>query len=179
MKVIDFANSRGLNPDTVVKYINRHRGEFDGHTSMIGNTIAVDEYGQQLLTLKYPLPTATELVADAQTREELIKAQQEIIETQKRMLQISEHYQQLLQEKAESDARSFSLQERIRSMESMLAEKDKQVKLAMDEAQRHYEVALQWSDYAFNLTNPPQPDPDNTDENYPQNDIFGADEDYY
>ena len=175
MKVIDFANARGLNPDTVVKYISRHKEEFDGHTSMIGNTISVDEYGQKLLSLKYPLPTAAELVADAQTREELIKAQQEIIETQKKMLQISENYQKLLQEKAESDARCFSLQERIRSMEAMLNEKDKQINLAMEDAQRHYEVALQWSNYAYNLTNPPQPDPDDSDEKKPQN----TDEDYY
>lgn len=179
MKVIDFANARGLNPDTVVKYINRHKEDFAGHTSMIGNTVTVDEYGLKLLSLKYPLPTPAERVTDAQTREELIKAQQEIIETQRRMLLISENYQKLLREKAESDERCSFLEERVKLLEAMLAEKDKQVQLAMDEAQRHYEVALQWSAYAYNLTNPPQPDPNNPAGNPSQNDDFEDDEDYY
>lgn len=151
MRVIDFAKSRGINPDTVVRYISRHDREFEGHTSMIGNTLAVDEDGLKLLAIKYPLPTPADLVVDAQAREELIKAQQKLIDTQRRMLQISDDYQDLIRKKAESDAPLKVLQERIQSLEALLAEKDKQIQQAQAEAERHYKSACDWYTYAMQL----------------------------
>lgn len=84
LQIQDFIQGRNLNYDTVRKYIKRNEKLFDGHIGK-RNNIILDDYAVDLLEKKYPLPNPVEVIQDTESREQLIKAQQYIINLQREL----------------------------------------------------------------------------------------------
>lgn len=59
MNITDFANSRGKQPQTISKYIQRHPKEFEKHIKKTGKgkEIELDDVAIQLLNEQYPDPS--------------------------------------------------------------------------------------------------------------------------
>ena len=131
--ITDFAKSRGMDKDTISRYIKRNAARFADHTYFVKNKLAVDDYGQYLLNKQYPLPSSFE----AKLQTELDHAQQEIIDLQDNLLQLGEDYQALSREK--------------KKLESLLAEKDQQQLAVQSEAEANYKLAVDWYNYAITL----------------------------
>lgn len=85
MTITEFANSRGVQSQTVSIYINRHEEMFSGHTKRAGKTVELDEEALEILDKQYPLPKMVEIIEDKESREELIKTQKALIQTQRKM----------------------------------------------------------------------------------------------
>ncbi len=81
----NFAESRNEKPDTIRKYINRHKDEFEGHCSFCGTRMEIDDYAVKMLNQLYPLPKPVEIIEDTESRKELIKAQKLIIQLQQKI----------------------------------------------------------------------------------------------
>ena len=79
MNTTDFAYSRNLQPQTVMKYIQRHSKDFKGHIKKVNRQTLLDEVALELLDKKYPLPKPVEVVADIATLKELADARKELI----------------------------------------------------------------------------------------------------
>lgn len=60
--LVKFAESRGVNPDTVATYIRRHPEVFSGHTQQQGNKLLLDDDAVKILDEKYPLPKPVEII---------------------------------------------------------------------------------------------------------------------
>lgn len=81
----NFAESRNEKPDTIRKYISRHKEDFDGHCSFCGTKMEIDDDAVAMLDLVYPLPKPIEIIEDTESRKELIKAQKLIIQLQQKI----------------------------------------------------------------------------------------------
>lgn len=93
----DFAEQRNESPHTIATYIRRHPEEFEGHTTMKGNKLVLDEKAIELLEKVYPLPKPVEVIVDHESREKLIKALEEIRVLEK---EIKKNYQIVAQAEA-------------------------------------------------------------------------------
>lgn len=88
----NFAEERGEKPDTVRKYIRRHEEEFEGLFKIDGKQMILSSEAVRLLEKVYPLPKPIEIVEDVETikalaesRAQLAKAQEVIIQLQQKM----------------------------------------------------------------------------------------------
>lgn len=93
----DFAEQRNESPHTIATYIRRHPEEFEGHTSMKGNKLVLDEKAIEILEKVYPLPKPVEVIVDHESREKLLKALEEIRVLEK---EIKKNYQIVAQAEA-------------------------------------------------------------------------------
>lgn len=82
MKIKEFAESRGVEKDTVLRYIKRHPEAFDGHTRLSGNRLEVDAAALEILEKQYPLPRPVEIIEDVATIRELAETRKQLIELQ-------------------------------------------------------------------------------------------------
>lgn len=78
MNTTDFANSRNVQPQTVMKYIYRHKQAFKGHVKKVDRLTILDEVAIEILDKKYPLPKPVEVVVDVETLKELADARKEL-----------------------------------------------------------------------------------------------------
>ena len=78
MNTTDFAISRNVQPQTVMKYLQRHKKQFEGHIKKNNRITILDEVAIELLTKKYPLPKPIEVVVDVDTLKELADARKEL-----------------------------------------------------------------------------------------------------
>lgn len=78
MNTTDFANSRNVQPQTVMKYIYRHKQTFKGHVKKVDRLTILDEVAIEILDKKYPLPKPVEVVVDVETLKELADARKEL-----------------------------------------------------------------------------------------------------
>ena len=90
MYLKDFAESRNESSHTIATYIRRHPEEFDGHTSLSGNKLVLDEEAMAILDKVYPLPKPVEVIVDHESRDMLIVAQNEISRLKDKILQMQE-----------------------------------------------------------------------------------------
>lgn len=130
--LIDFASGRNEKPDTIRKYISRHKEEFEGHTSFSGAKMEIDEHAYELLDKIYPLPKPIEIIEDNESRRKLVQAQDLIIQMQQKMMDmqekvaLAESTRALLEDKehqlAELQAEKKELKEQIASREQKLEE---------------------------------------------------------
>ena len=84
MNIKEFAESRGIEQQTVARYIARHP-EFSGHAKKDGKRVVLDDYAIHLLDAKYP---AQVQVLDPHLKDELLTAYKTISELQNQILQL-------------------------------------------------------------------------------------------
>ena len=124
-----FAESRNEKPDTIRKYISRHKDEFEGHCSFNGTKMELDNTAITILDEVYPLPKPIEIIEDTESRRELIKAQQLIIQLQQK---ISEQSMAL----AQAEATKLLLEdkeEQLKEKKDELAERKEEIARAKEE----------------------------------------------
>ena len=97
MYLKDFAEGRNESSHTIATYIRRHPEEFEGHTSMSGNKLVLDDEAIEILDKVYPLPKPVEIIVDHESRDKFIKALEEIRVLEK---EIKESYQIVAEAKA-------------------------------------------------------------------------------
>lgn len=75
-----FAESRNEKADTVRKYINRHKEQFEGHFEVNGHQMLIDEKAVEILGEVYPLPKLVEVVngVDPMEYAEVLKQKSDI-----------------------------------------------------------------------------------------------------
>lgn len=145
----NFAESRNEKPDTIRKYISRHKSEFEGHCSFCGTKMEIDDYAVTMLDQVYPLPKPIEIIEDTESKNELIKAQKLIIQLQQKISEQSlalaqaETTKMLLEDKEEQlkekrDELDEKKQELNQAKEEIYAERARAEaeKLKAEEAQR-------------------------------------------
>lgn len=93
----EFAVERNERADTIRKYISRHKNEFEGHCSISGTKMELDDVAVELLDKVYPLPKPVEIIEDTESRNELLKTQKLVIQLQQK---ISEQSMALAQAEA-------------------------------------------------------------------------------
>lgn len=104
MTITEFAESRGILPQTVSVYIRRHP-EFNGHTTKDGKCVVLDEEALKILDAVYPLPKPIEVIEDTENLKKLAAAQELIIRLQQQLAEqtekvaIAEAMQLLLEDK--------------------------------------------------------------------------------
>ncbi len=124
MKIQDFVKGRNVSYDTVRQYINRNPQLFDGHTGARRH-IVLDDVAVGLLDAKYPLPKPVEIIEDAETRRQLIEAQQLIIRLQQQLVEaapkiaLAEQNQRFLDD---MQLQNKELQEQLEATKQQLAE---------------------------------------------------------
>lgn len=87
MLLIEFAESRNEKADTIRKYINRHKKEFEGLCSFSGAKMELNEKAVELLDKIYPLPRPIEIIEDTESRRKLIQLQEAYIQLQAKMVE--------------------------------------------------------------------------------------------
>lgn len=90
MNISEFLNGRSVQRQTVTRYIQRHKTEFEGHTKRKGKELELDAVATELLERKYPLTSPIKVIEDAETRKALIEAQAEIIRLQAKLMESAE-----------------------------------------------------------------------------------------
>ena len=145
----NFAESRNEKPDTIRKYINRHKDEFEGHCSFCGTKMEIDDYAEKMLDQLYPLPKPVEIIEDTESRKELIKAQKLIIQLQQKISEqslalaqaeatkilLEDKEEQLKEKRNELDEKKIELDEAKQEISSQRARADAE-KAKAEEAQR-------------------------------------------
>lgn len=116
MLIIEFAESRNEKPDTIRKYISRHKDEFKGHTTLSGSKMEIDDVAYDLLEKVYPMPKPIQIVEDTEARKKLMQAQELIIRMQMQMMEMQEKV-------ALADANKALLEDREHQISEMQAEK--------------------------------------------------------
>lgn len=85
MNISEFAKSRHVEPQTVSIYIRRHQQDFEGLTIKDGKDVILTDAAIQILDEVYPLPSPVQVVVDHESRDQLVKAQQMIIQLQQKL----------------------------------------------------------------------------------------------
>lgn len=116
MLIIEFAESRNEKPDTIRKYISRHKDEFEGHTSFSGTKMEIDDVAYEMLEKVYPMPKPIQIVEDTESRRKLVQAQELIIRMQMQMMEMQEKV-------ALAEASRALLEDRENQISEMQAEK--------------------------------------------------------
>lgn len=107
-----FAESRGERGDTVRKYISRHKETFEGHISMDGKQMLLDDVAAELLEEVYPLPKMVEVVEDVESRKKLVEALERLEVAKDAILKLREHCNELEMQKLELETSQLLLEER-------------------------------------------------------------------
>lgn len=132
MYLKDFAESRNESSHTIATYIRRHPEEFDGHTSMSGNRLVLDDEAIEMLDKVYPLPKPVEIIVDHESRDKLIKALEEIRVLEK---EIKESYQIVADAKATLMLLEDKKQELEASRADFEAERERADSLLLENAE--------------------------------------------
>lgn len=90
MNITEFAKSRNVEAQAVSIYIRRHPKEFEGLTAKDGKDVILSDSAIEILDKVYPLPSPVQVIVDHESRDQLIKAQQTIIQLQQQLNQQTE-----------------------------------------------------------------------------------------
>ena len=159
MYLRDFADQRGVKPDTVAAYIREHEAEFAGCTWMEGKQKVLDDSAVELLDKKYPLPKPAYVVQDTEAREALAVALRDLAEARKIQGAI---YEQLLAAKDENlkltmqaakvpllEAAASNREDRIQEMAAALqAEQEDKMEAQAKQRAAEIEVDRLWEKLA-------------------------------
>ena len=113
-----FAEQRNEKPDTIRKYINRHKEEFEGHFEVDGHKMTLDVIAVKMLDEKYPLPKPVEIINGVDPDEhiqilnDLNNAKSKIEELYDQLNRYKEYNMQLVLEKGELETEKFLLEEK-------------------------------------------------------------------
>lgn len=108
MTIAEFAKKRGVDQQTIYKYIKRHPELFNDHIS--GHPMQLDEAALRLLSTIYPEKNAVEVIEDTDAYRQLVAAQNKILKLQEqihayeRMKADSEASERLLEQREEDNA---------------------------------------------------------------------------
>lgn len=116
MLLTEFAEGRNEKPDTIRKYISRHKKEFEGHTELSGTKMEIDVVAMEILDKVYPLPKPIEIIEDTESRRKLVQAQELIIQMQQQMMDMQEKV-------AIAEATRALLEDKERQLEDVQKEK--------------------------------------------------------
>lgn len=117
MKIQDFIKDRNVSYQTVRKYIANHPELFSGHTGQ-RNKIILDEVAIELLSKKYPLPKPIQVIEDSNARQQLIEAQQLIIQLQQQLVEAAPKI-------ALAEQNAYLLEAALNEKEALQEENDK------------------------------------------------------
>ncbi len=108
MTIAEFAKKRGVDQQTIYKYIKRHPELFNDHIS--GHPMQLDEAALRLLSTIYPEKNAVEVIEDTDAYRQLVAAQNKILKLQEqihayeRMKADSEASERLLEQRENDNA---------------------------------------------------------------------------
>ena len=138
MNISDFAKSRGIEPQTVSRYISRHADEFDGLVTKEGKSVVLSDEALEKLDEVYPNPKPVEIIVDHASRDRLIVAQEKIIQLQQQLadqaalVAEAKFHQLLLEQRDEEIARRkeeiAQMGEQISSRDGQLQQKDDEIR---------------------------------------------------
>ena len=131
MNISDFAKSRGIEPQTVSRYISRHADEFDGLVTKEGKSVVLSDEALEKLDEVYPNPKPVEIIVDHASRDRLIVAQEKIIQLQQQLadqaaLVAEAKFHQLLLEQRDEEIAQMG--EQISSRDGQLQQKDDEIR---------------------------------------------------
>ena len=162
MYLRDFAEIRGVKPDTVASYIRNHP-EIAELTSMEGKFMVLSDEAVDILDKKYPLPKPVQVVQDTESLKTLSEAQQTIILMQQKMLEMAAENKKLalqaekvlMLEAAELEKveKIGKLEADIDSRNEIITEKEKQL---YDEQQAHYNTVAELAEAQKQLSDAQQ-----------------------
>lgn len=143
MNISEFAKSRHVEAQTVAIYIRRHQKEFEGLTAKDGKDVVLSDAAIEILDTVYPLPSPVQVVIDHESRDQLVKAQQMIIQLQQKLTDQAEMiaeaklHRYLLDQKDEEIAKlkleKTDQEESIKEKDRLLQEKEATVRDLQEE----------------------------------------------
>ena len=146
MNISDYAKSRGVEPQAVSRYINRHSSAYEGLVAKEGRHVVLSDAAIAKLDDVYPLPKPVEVIVDHVSRDKLILAQEQIIHLQQQLadqaglIADAKYHQLLLEQRSEELDREREAaarqREEIASLGGRIAQQD------ADLAQRDAEIQL-------------------------------------
>lgn len=143
MNISDFAKSRGIEPQTVSRYISRHAEDFEGLVTKEGKNVVLSDEALEKLDEVYPNPKPVEIIVDHASRDRLIVAQEKIIQLQQQLadqaalVAEAKFHQLLLEQRDEEIARGkeeiAQQKEEIAQMGEQISSRDGQLQQKDDE----------------------------------------------
>ena len=123
MNISEFARLRGVEPQTVSRYISRHKDDFEEHTTNDGKSIVLDEIAISILEKQYPLPI--DLYGVSKEEYDELKAKYEamtvvLAKTQDNLSHSQDRVERLTEKYLEAESNKYLLEDR----EKQLKEKD-------------------------------------------------------
>ena len=116
MYLAEFAEQRGVKPNTVAVFINRHP-EIAALTSMEGKAMVLSEEAVELLDKQYPVPTPVQIIENRERIDEL----------QRELLIMTRQNNEYLKELRKADEFRYRLEAsrtQISMLESSVADRD-------------------------------------------------------
>lgn len=141
MNISEFAKSRGLQTNTVSKYIREHASEFDGHTQVNGKAVELDDRALELLEKKYPKPKDPIVIGINKDEHYTMMAEKDdqIRALQERIIEIQQKHEQVayrLGQLASIEDQSAKVAEELKAAQAVIAEKDRDIYKANAEIER-------------------------------------------
>ena len=122
MTITEFASTRNVQMQTISVYIRRHKEKFKGHIKQNGKTRELDEVALKLLEEQYPLPKPVTII-EGVPREEYEKALKELANTQKKVIEMQEAYQEIM---IASNTNNLLLESKTKELEQLKEELEKE-----------------------------------------------------
>lgn len=138
----DFAEMRGVKPDTVATYIRRHP-EIATLTSTEGYHMVLSDEAVEILDKKYPMPKPVQVVQDTESLKKLAEAQQFIINLQEKMIQMAEENSKLALQAERVLMLEASEQEKAETIGKLEAELEYKNDKLDEEQQAHQNTAAE------------------------------------
>lgn len=153
MTILEFCTARGIQTQRVLKYIQRHTDQFEGHVIKKGQSVEVDDFALRILEEKYPIPPDLIPSPNAELQAQLAAAKDYIIVLQKEAIQhekllakaeldkilLEERNIQLLESKATCDdlqGQNAELQQEIGRLTAKLEQAEQEASRASQEAEK-------------------------------------------
>lgn len=141
----DFAEMRGVKPDTVATYIRRHP-EIAALTSTEGYHMVLSEEAIDILDKKYPMPKPVQVIQDTESLKKLNDAQEFIIKLQEKMMQMAEENSRLAIQAEKVLMLEAAEQEKADRISKLEADIDRRDDLLDEEKQAHQNTASELAD---------------------------------
>lgn len=145
MRLVDFAEQRGVPSNTIHMYLKRHQAEFEGHIDRSGKNIEIDDVAFNLLDAQYPSPDSlVNVVPDPKTQEEnirLLNRNSELLEmilrlkdeisSNAQLVADAKYYANMIEQK---DDKIAEMKAKCQDLEGQLQEQIDQADLASEKA---------------------------------------------